>query len=223
VVGALVPVRGTALLLALTGLVGASAALAAHSDAEFQSKVVDRTFLCTPRLFLGSRDLDLRVSYPYTVSKSPFSGITVTPAHYPGHVSVNSGPEAPTSQLVYVVSRPSRRTASYLERPGVYVNVRRCSPARASVPLTSQGFQGPPARWSTDTTCELQERVGVRLRARLQSAASWGRAGTGLVGVRRNVVKAAVAIRGEKSRRPIAYFEMDKAGKTSLWSSSSCR
>jgi hypothetical protein len=157
------------------------------------------------------------------VSKSPFQGVTVTPAHYPGYVSVNSGPEAPGSQLVYVVSRPSSRTAGYLERAGVYANVRRCSPSRAVVPLTSRGLQGPPARWSTDISCELPERVLVRVRAQLQSPATWGSAGSGLAGVRRSVVQASVAIRGEKSRRPIAYFEMDKAGKTSLWSSSSCR
>jgi hypothetical protein len=180
------------------------------------SRLVDRTFVCTPRVFAGARDLDIRLWYP---------GKRSWGVSYSGYASVYTGRDALDSQLAFVLARSQQNSgaAGFPEAAGAYVNARRCVSARSSVPLSPKGLQGPPARWDTRTTCTLQERVLVRVQARLKSPSSWGPAGGGLVGARRNIVSASVAVRGERTQKAIAYLEMDKAGKTALWSSSRCR
>jgi hypothetical protein len=41
-------------------------------------------------------------------------------------------------------------------------------------------------------------------------------------GARRQVVEAAVAVRSERTGKPVAFVELGRAGKTRLWTSPGC-
>jgi hypothetical protein len=179
-----------------------------HASAGAQrSPIVDRTFLCTPNAFGGVRDLDISASPPgKTVFGDTISAIL--------HVGSGSW----SQRLVFVVARNGRVEN---ERAGVYAHAARCRAASRPIALSARGLPGPPTRWRTDANCPVRGRILVRVRATLQSPASWGRAGK-YNGVRRNVVAATVAVRDERTGRPIALMRMDATGDTEFWSAASC-
>jgi hypothetical protein len=185
------------------------------------SRVVDRTFRCTPApLFGGLREFEVTVKPAGSLGSGGRSDDVS-----PGYVSIGSGPASGAfDDLVFARSRVEERgVAPGNPFPaGVYVDAGRCARARASLPLSAKGLPGPPVRFDTDADCELRGRVLVRLRAVLEAPTLWGRAARPYFGARRNVVEAALAIRSERSRRPIAFAELDSAGKTRLWVSSNC-
>jgi hypothetical protein len=106
--------------------------------------------------------------------------------------------------------------------PGAYADVRRCRQARVVVPLSARRLPGPPVRFDTDTDCEVRGRVLVRLRAVLEAPTAWRRAAPPYFGARRNVVEAKIAVRSERTRRPITFVTLDAAGDTRLWVSAAC-
>jgi hypothetical protein len=206
----------------------AIAALSPQSTSGAPVRVVDRTFRCAPLpLVSGLRDLD--------VATAP-RGATFTRgavrATSTGYVGTGSGVEDFGSDLVSVRARSQTR---YEQRPlppgvsdvpfppGVYASLRRCVATRASVPLSPQGLAGAPVAYATEGECAVRGRVLVRVRAVLQSPAPWRRQDRQVVGARRNVVEAAIAVRNQRTRRPIAFMELGRSGTTKLWTSSACR
>jgi hypothetical protein len=180
------------------------------------SPVVDRTFRCVLGGGLGQLD----------VTTSPRGSLGAggrSDDVSPGYISLGSGAARGVfDDLVFARARTETRRSATPFPPGVYADVRRCSRARASIPLSSKGLPGPPVRFNTDADCEVRGRVLVRLRAVLEAPALWGRGERPYFGARRNVVEATIAIRTERMRRPIALLALDRSGGTRLWVSSTC-
>ena len=179
------------------------------------SRTVDRTFACTPLLAGGGRELDLWASPPRT-----------DPWTIPAYLVARTGTTLPSEDLVYVRARTQGKigwTSPFSGPGGVYAHSRRCSPARASVALSSKGLPGTPTGWYSPVSCTLRGRVLVRVRALLSAPAGWGRAGPLFQGARKDVLEASLAIRSERTGEPLAFMTLNRAGETRLWSSSRCR
>jgi hypothetical protein len=211
-------VRRGRTLFVIACVVGGAAVGSAESA---PSRVVDRTFRCTVApIYGGLREVDVTAKPKGSLGNGGRSDDVS-----PGYVSVGSGPASGAfDDLVFARTRPEERGVAPGDPfpPGVYVDVRRCGPARISLPLSAKGLPGPPVRFDTDADCEVRGRVLVRLRAVLEAPALWGRAAPPYFGARRNVVEARIAIRSERNRRPIALLELDRGGKTRFWSSPGC-
>jgi hypothetical protein len=104
----------------------------------------------------------------------------------------------------------------------VYADARRCTAARASVPVSSKGLPGPPIRFEREADCEVRGRVIVRVRALLEAPTAWQPATTPWTGARRNLLEAKIAVRSERTRRPLALLTLDREGKTQLWLAPRC-
>jgi hypothetical protein len=181
------------------------------------TRIVDRTFRCTPfALGDGLRGLEL-------VARPLGSKEFQNPNSSPGFLGVSSGGFSATSDLVSVRADAWQRFRNRPRVPeGVYVHAARCSASRASVRLSPAGLPGPPVQWSEDRECPLSGRILVRVRAVLQSPATWQRIDRTYAGARQTVIEAAVAVRSESARKAIGFAELGRAGKTRLWVSSGC-
>jgi hypothetical protein len=185
------------------------------------SRVVDRTLVCTLLAPLGdARDLDVVASPPIV---DEFRNFRV-----PAFIGVSSGrvlagSVADRSNRVFVRAEPNRFQAPGRSLPpGVYASTRSCSATRASVPLSSKGLPGPPVEFGKDVECQLRGRVLVRVRAVLRTSAAWRRVQGGYAGARANVVEASLAVRTQPGRRPVAFIQLGRTGKTKLWTVGSC-
>jgi hypothetical protein len=209
------------LCLAGTMAIAALFAVSLGSAAESQSRIIDRTFRCTlAPLYGGLRELEVTTKPRGSLGNGGRSDDVS-----PGYISVGSGPASGAfDDLVFARSRFEERGVAPGNPfpPGVYADVRRCAPARVSVPLSAKGLPGPPVRFDQDADCEVRGRVLVRLRAVLEAPTAWRRADAPYFGARRNVVEAKIAIRSERTRRPIALLALDRGGETRLWVSSGC-
>ena len=183
------------------------------------SRIVDRTFRCTPALLYGRvRQLDVTAKPRGSLGSGGRSDDVS-----PGYISVGSGAAAQVfDDLVWARSRLEERAAGSPFPPGAYADVRRCRAARVVVPLSAKGLPGPPVRFDQDADCEVRGRVLVRLRAVLAAPTPWRRANPPYFGARRNVVEAKIAIRSERTRRTIALLALDPGGQTRLWVSNGC-
>lgn len=178
------------------------------------SRIVDRTFVCTPIAYGGVRDLDLWASPPRT-----------DPWIIPAYLVARTGTTLPDTDLVFVRANAQGRigwTTPYPGPAGVFASARRCRPSRAAVPLSSKGLPGPPAGWFDVVNCSLRGRVFVRVRALLAAPAEWRRTDKTYLGAQKRVVEASLAIRSERTGEALAFMQVDKAGKTRLWTSSRC-
>lgn len=194
--------------ICLAGLV------AIGSSTPAASRIVDRTFACTPIAYGGVRDLDLWASPPRT-----------DPWIITAYLVARTGTTLPETDLVFVRASAQGKigwTTPYPGPAGMYANARRCAPSRANVPLSSNGLPGPPAGWFSEATCSLRGRVLVRVRAVLAAPAEWRRADKTFLGAQKRVVEASLAIRSERTGEPLAFMQVDKVGKTRLWTSSRC-
>jgi hypothetical protein len=183
------------------------------------SRVVDRTFRCTPAvLYAGVRQLDVTTSPRGSLGAGGRSDDVS-----PGYISVGSGAARGVfDDLVFARSRTEVRHAAIPFPPGVYVDARRCVRVRVVLPLSSKGLPGPPVRFSTEADCELRGRVLLRVRAQLEAPAAWQPATPPWAGARRDVVEATIAVRSERTRRPLALLALDRGGETRLWTASHC-
>jgi hypothetical protein len=200
-------VRAAALigLLALT--------LAAFADARPSSTVLDQTLICTPEL----RDVD--------VMASPRGGAAFATAQTEssGFLGVGTGRVSHLGGLVVVRARAEKSSIASTHGPqGVYGRAGKCFLSRKPVPLLQAGLAGPPVAWAKSYGCTVRGRVIVRVRAVLASRASWRRVDESFFGVRANVVSAKLAVRSEKTGKPLAFSTLDSAGKTKLWVASRC-
>jgi hypothetical protein len=177
-------------------------------------RVVDRRFVCTLVAPLGTtRDLDV-VASPRVID--PYWNIT-TPA-FIGSSSgrVLAGPVSDRSNLVFVRARPHHFRDRTLP-PGVYVNLASCSRTSKAIELTSRGLPGPSVQFHQDAECALRGRVLVRVRASLQTAAAWRPIQEGYVGAQANVRDAQLAVKSERTGKPLAFMQLGAAGKTRSW------
>jgi hypothetical protein len=60
------------------------------------------------------------------------------------------------------------------------------------------------------------------VRVVLQSSAAWRRVQGGYAGAREGVVEAALAVRTQRGRHPVAFIQLGRTGKTKLWTVGSC-
>ena len=206
--------RTAAIVVTFVALI---AVAAAELGAGAPSRIVDRTLVCTPfTLHGGLRDLDVITS----PRGGPLLRGTVR-AISVGYIAVGSGPGS-SADLVLVRASPQERYQQQTQAPGVYSNARRCSRTQASVPLSSRGLAGPPVRYATSDDCSVRGRVLVRVRAVLESPTSWLGTRGPYAGARKNVLEGTIAIRSERTRRPLALLQLDRSGKTKHWTAAAC-
>ena len=194
-------------------VVAAFLALAAGASAGTSANVIDKTFVCTPlATFGGLRDLDINAAPPYKDAQT----------NVPATIYVKSGPYSPTEQLVAVRARPAQRFGGNQYRAGVYAHRFRCAATGRSVPLSAKGLPGPPIVWQKEVDCQVRGRILVHVRAELESPSAWRSVGAPYAGAVGNVASAQMAVRSEKTGKPIAYATLGVGGKTKLWTGAAC-
>jgi hypothetical protein len=182
-------------------------------------RIIDRSFSCTLVAPLGgTRDLDL-IATPFVVDR--FRNY-----RHPAFIGSSSGrvlagPVSDRANLVFVRARPSHLPGRTLA-PGVYANTQTCSARSAPVALSPRGLPGPPVEFGQDAECAMRGRVLVRVRAELQTSAAWRPLQEGYSGAQANVREAKLAVRSERTRKPIAFMELGPAGKIRFWAVSGC-
>lgn len=216
---------GIAFGLVLVLAVGSAATVGAGQRQQATptvGRIIDRTFRCTlVPLYGGLRELEVTTKPRGSLGNGGRSDDVS-----PGYISVGSGQASGVfDDLIWARTRLEERGVAPGQPfvPGVYADVRRCRAARVVVPLSNKGLPGPPVRFDQDADCEVRGRVLVRLRAALEAPTPWRRAQSPYFGARRNVVEATIALRSERSRRPIALLALDRGGGTRLWVSGGCR
>jgi hypothetical protein len=183
------------------------------TSAAAPSRVIDRTFVCG--LAYGS--VDIVVSPRGTEN---LLGRAFTPSS--GYVLVTSGQRGdPHSDLV-VTARPGFRNPDYRFPAAVYARARRCVAARGKIPLMLGGLPGPPSKFSTESECLVEGRLLVRVRGVLAAPATWRRFDGAFAGVRGRLLEAEIALRDQRTRRPLIFVRIGRTGRTQLWSSPSC-
>jgi hypothetical protein len=205
---------GLAVAVAMAGAALARPDGGGGSRFEPAARIIDRTFRCTP------------IALGVTVDAVPVNAIEVFRQEpSPGFIGVTGGGRRPGSELVAIRARRWERyrtTANSWQ--GAYASTARCASLRRHMPLSPRGLPGPPIQWMESQRCLVRGRVLVRFRALLRSPASWRRISPSYAGARSNVVDAALALRRERTGKPIAYMELERDGKTKLWySPAACR
>ena len=182
------------------------------STAAGSATVFDRTFACLPPY--GSVD----------VRASPHDSREVIGATFisSGYVRATAGSNGELLSDVAAIAHPGKRTASTRFPAAAYVNSRRCVASRAFVPLTHAALPGPAATYLTSDECAVAGKVLLRVHAVLRTPATWGRVGTGFVGVRGRLRDGVLAVRDRATGKPLAFAKLDSAGKTQLWTSAQC-
>ena len=205
---------GSSFLIAAVVAVGTSA-----SPLRLTTRVVDRTFRCTPLALKGElRASDLtavpvRASEPYDPFQKPS----------PGFIGVASGGRGGANELVSVRARGWQRLRSAYSPAGAYVSSRHCVLSPIPVPLSAVGLPGLAVRWATEVTCLARGRLLVHIRATLQPGSSWQPQTDSFEGARGRVVTATIAVRSARTGKPLAYLELDRDGKTKIRYSALCR
>jgi hypothetical protein len=194
-----------------------SALLGDIATAAAPARIIDRTFRCTP-LELGDGLRDLRLDAVPLGTSVPH--LDQKPS--PGYIGVRTGGWDLGSELAAVRARSWQRYRTTRSPHGVYAHRGRCRPARVSLALTPRGLPGPPVQWLKEASCPIRGRILVRVRAALESPALWQSADQSYMGARRNVVEATLAVRSDRTRRPIALIRLDSRGKTKFWASADC-
>jgi hypothetical protein len=212
-----VTMRRSIVLVALVAAVaaathaGAGAQLRPHDVSA--SRIVDRTFACSPKAFGGVGDLDVNVNPPRDFGFYEQSA----------QLAVRTGGFNPDSNLVLVRTRAEEAAGGWRSGPaGVYASSRRCAEVRAKPPLSSRGIGGAPTQWAKELDCRVRGRVVVRVRSVLQSPADWRRIDRFYAGARQPVLETRLAVRTQRGGKPIAYMEHDADGKVKLWYSPAC-
>ena len=190
-------------------------ALVAAASAGTSAQVIDRTLVCTPFATSGGlRDLDINSSPPYRD----------TTTRVPAEIFLRSGPYSPGEQLVAIRARAHQPFGDNPFRAGVYAHTARCSVTSARVSLSAGGLPGPPVVWQKEVDCSVRGRVLVRVRAEFESPTAWRPAGAPYAGAVGNVAEAKLAVRSEKTGKPIAFATLSDGGtKTKLWTAAGCR
>jgi hypothetical protein len=209
------------LRMALLGGVLAALGVAASyaPAADVASRTFDRTFVCKPVAFGGIGDLDVNVS---PLREDPIG------RRFVATLEARTGGSGADETLVVAraLKQPEHPGLAYNSSAGgaagVFAHSRRCASARAALPLSARGLAGPPIAWEKWLDCAVRGRVLVRVRAVLQSPDDWGRVDRSYAGVGQPLVEAKLAVRLQRTGKPIAYMELDAKGATKLWYSGNC-
>ena len=202
--------------IAIGGHVGLDAQASAIQD----SRSVDRTFRCTP-VALAARLRDVDVD---AIPKGAREKYNPGQPRSPGFIGIGTGSYAAASELVAVRARRWWRFETGQGPEGVWVARRRCAESPATVALSPRGLPPPSIRWAEHGTCLVRGGILVRVRATLERPTSWASDQEGAnVGAWGNVQTAALAVRSARTGRPVAYVELDRAGRTRLWFSADCK
>jgi hypothetical protein len=205
---------GSALLVAAVLSFGSDASAVPEA-----APVIDRTFGCLPLPLTGQvRTVDVR-AYPIgTVEAHHADG-----SRSPGFISIGTGGWEPGADLVSVRARSWQRFHPTISREGVYASIRRCAPSRVRVPLSANGLPGGAVRWAKHATCLGRGRVIVRVQATLEAGSLWQPLiSASSDGAQGTVVRAKLAVRSERTRKPLAYIELARDGTTQAWISPGC-
>ena len=213
----------------LAGIAAAALVVATAVDARPRAAqtftVVDRTLLCAAA---RERPLDVReisvTAGPRTESNegsrwNGSAGASVATGNRPAFplVSLDTGIGA---------------GAAFAGRSGIWINTARCRRVRDSIPLAPRGLPGPPVAFSAGYECRgVGRRVLVRVRARFTAPTRWVPTAfrspdypveRGMK-TRGRISEASVAVRTERSRRPLSYAALDGATGTSrLYVAAAC-
>ena len=189
--------------------VAAAVLIAASSQA-----TLDKTFVCSTE----HQDVD--------VVASPRGDLAFATAQTvsSGYLGLNTGYLGGRANLAFVRARREKSGISTVaaQAEGVYAGAGRCFLSRKTVPLTSTGLVGPPVAWAKDYACTIRGRLLVRVRATVASPAGWRRVDASFYGVRTNVSAAQLAVRSERTGKPVSFATLDSAGRTKLWVASAC-
>jgi hypothetical protein len=182
----------------------------ARSTARFT--LVDRTLVCTATVDpLGDRTIG--------VSASPHVD-SINQPNSPARAWVVNG----TTPSFFVVAVEDR--AAYGRAGGVWTHRSRCRRAATRIPLSAKGLPGPAVRWATGGTCRgVGRAVLVRIRARFESPTTWvtfRAGGQSYLRAQGRLLEGSVAVRTERTRRPLAFMVMNDKGETRFYASPSC-
>lgn len=181
-------------------------------------QVVDRTFGCIPDAATGKvRALDVTA-----VPRGAVEAHDPLAPRSPGFIGVSSGGWESASELVSVRSSRWQRFTRGHSAAGVFAS-RGCRASRITIPLSRKGLAGRPTRWVKNARCLSRGRVIIRVRAELSPSDPWRTLVTGTVdGATGTVLRAAIAVHNEQTRKPLAYMELARDGTTKLWFASGC-
>jgi hypothetical protein len=187
--------------------------LAAFAQARTSTSVLDHTFVCTTEYgdvnVLASPKGDQAFATAQMVSS--------------GYLGVGSGQIDQLHGLVVVRARAEKSGFAAAHAPqGVYAQAGKCFLSRKTVPLKASGLAGPPVQWAKKYDCSVRGRLLVRVRAVLATSRPWRRVDTNYFGAKTNVVSATLAVRSERTGKPLGFGTLSSAGKTKLWAASSC-
>ena len=218
-----------ALVVAGTLAVLAAGIVQTPADGQSRGQVFDRTFVCTPSLVGGIRQIGTRAH-----KGSGRRGSSWTQPAFAGIETTVSGAAqtAIEDELVWVsAGRPSRSATIVTTLPGftfpfrswgtIGVSRARCRGSTARVELGRRGLRGGAVRPIDDRwDCEAGRRIFVRVRALLGSR--------GTLGAFRSVVRTTVPVRDAQlaartqSGRPLVYAQVVQSGKSLLFTSPTC-
>lgn len=218
-----------ALLIGVALMAVATGVLRTPAGAQSRGHVLDRTFVCTPSLVGGIRQIDTRAHRGSgrrgsSWNQPAFAGIETTVS--------GSAATAIEDELVWVsAGRPSASATVVTTLVGftfpfrswgtIGVNRARCRASAALVPLERSGLTGGVAgpfddRWD----CETARRVLVRVRAVVGSPATL-RSFRTVLRTTTPVREAQLAARTQ-SGRPLVYAQVFQSGKSLLYTSPTC-
>ena len=212
-------------VLAVSAISSQASVAADHAS----TAVLDRTFVCTPSLIGGIRQIDTR-AHRGSGRRGPswnqpaFAGVETTVS--------GAAATAIEDELVWVsAGRPSSSATVVTTLVGftfpfrswgtIGVSRARCRASTARVELGRRGLQGGPVgpiddRWD----CAPGRRVFVRVRAVLGSEAK--------LSTFRSVLRTTVPVREAtlaaraESGRPLVHAQVLQSGKTVLYTSPTC-
>jgi hypothetical protein len=218
------------LLIGLGVVAAATAAgpLGTAAKAQSPTRIIDRTFLCTPSLSGGIPEVETRA-----YRRSGRRGRSWTRpafADVSTHLSA-SGATAIENELAWVTAGRPSAEASVGSWPGftfpmrswgtVGVNLGPCRGSTKKVALGRRGLQGGPAgvldeRWE----CESGRRVLVRVRAAM-TARSRLTTSRGFLRTTVPVRAASLAVQSQSGKR-LVFAQVLESGKALLYTSPSC-
>ncbi len=204
--------------IGVTVVLGFGFSAGATGAAPEGTRVIDRTFGCIPQALTG----DVRAFDVTAVPRGSVEAADPFAPRSPGFIGVASGGWEPRSELVAVRTRRWQRFGTTYSPAGVFAS-RGCRQSRLAVLLSNKGLLGPPTRWMKSATCLGRGRVIIRVRAVLATSDPWRSLVTGAFdGATGAVVQASLAVRSERTGKPLAHVELARDGTTKLWLSASC-
>ena len=178
--------------------------------------LVDRTLLCTAQ---RETPLDVR---EISVSAQPRTA-SREGSRWNSSAGAGVGTGNRPSVTLVSVSTGIGAGEAFAHHAGIWINTRRCRRIRDRIPLAPRGLPSPPVPFAGAHECRgVGRRILVRVRARFTSPTRWVPNAFRLPdypaerGMKTNgrISEAAVAVRTERTRRPLSFVTLDGAKGT---------